>query len=176
MTDASNPTEGATSRARGLASSLIGIDHIAVAVKDFEAAIRVWSDEFGFELIQRTHISGESSGMYKAVLRAGALTLVLVQGDSSDSHISRYVEEHGPGVMHVAVQVQDQEQVLDSFRAHGTKPLTGIVHAPGLDQAFLPREPHSGIQLELVSRTGLNGFDNASSLQLHEAMEGRTTS
>jgi methylmalonyl-CoA/ethylmalonyl-CoA epimerase len=49
--------------------------------------------------------------------------------------------------------------------------LTGVIRSPGLQQAFTRREPSSGVQIELVSRSGEQGFRESNITELFEAME-----
>jgi methylmalonyl-CoA epimerase len=153
------------------ARSAIGIDHVAIAVRDLDAAIAYYGDVLGFELRERRQISGRISGMDSAVMEAGGVKFVLVEGDSPESNVSRYIEAYGPGVQHVAIEVPDPQEALDDLRARGADLLTGIIHGPGLDQIFTKREPSSGIQLEIIARAENDGFDPSNVQELFEAME-----
>lgn len=154
-----------------LARSAVGIDHVAIAVLDLDAAIAHYRDVLGFELRERRQISGRISGMDSAVMEAGGVKFVLVQGDSPESNVSRYIEAYGPGVQHVAIEVPDPQAAIDDLRARGCDLLTGIIHGPGLDQIFTKREATSGIQLEIIARAENDGFDPANVQELFEAME-----
>lgn len=154
-----------------LGRSAMGIDHVAIAVRDLEAAIAYYHDVLGFELQERRQISGRISGMDSAVMEAGGVKFVLVQGDSPESNVSRYIEAYGPGVQHVAIEVPDPQEAIDDLKRRGADLLTGIIHGPGLDQIFTKREPNSGIQLEIIARAENDGFDPSNVQELFEAME-----
>ena len=153
------------------ARSAIAIDHVAIAVKDLDAAIAYYGDVLGMELRERRQIDGRISGMDSAVMVAGGVKFVLVQGDSPESNVSRYIEAYGPGVQHVAIEIPDAQAAFDDLRAHGADLLTGIINGPGLDQIFTKREPSSGIQLEIIARAENEGFDPRNVQELFEAME-----
>lgn len=170
MSDAgSHPPEGAAASVLG--RSAMGIDHVAIAVRELEPAIAYYRDVLGFELRERRQISGRVSGMDSAVMEAGGVKFVLVQGDSPESNVSRYIEAYGPGVQHVAIEVPDPQEAIEDLRRRGADLLTGIIHGPGLDQIFTKREPNSGIQLEIIARAENDGFDPANVQELFEAME-----
>jgi len=154
-----------------LGRSAMRIDHVAIAVRDLDAAIAYYGDVLGFTLQERRQISGRISGMDSAVMEAGGVKFVLVQGDSPESNVSRYIEAYGPGVQHVAIEVPDPQEAIDDLRARGADLLTGIIRGPGLDQIFTKREPNSGIQLEIIARAENDGFDPANVQELFEAME-----
>jgi len=154
-----------------LGRSAMGIDHVAIAVRELEPAIAYYRDVLGFELEERRQISGRISGMDSAVMKAGGVKFVLVQGDSPESNVSRYIAAYGPGVQHVAIEVPDPEEAFDDLQRRGAELLTGIIHGPGLDQIFTKREPNSGIQLEVIARAENEGFDPRNVQELFEAME-----
>jgi methylmalonyl-CoA epimerase len=159
---------GSTARSLGSARR---IDHVAIAVRDLEAAVQTYRDRFGFELVERRTIEGGWSGMLLAEMRAGGATFVLVQGTSPASNVSRYIDHYGPGVQHLAIEVEGIDAVVEDLGDRGCDLLTGIVRGPGLDQAFTRREPNSGMQVEFVERTDNEGFSGESIRQLFEAME-----
>jgi chorismate mutase-like protein len=153
------------------ATSALAIDHVAIAVRDLDAAIAHYGGVLGMELRERRQISGRVSGMDSAVMEAGGVKFVLVQGDSPASNVSRYIEAYGPGVQHVAIEVPDAQEAFDDLRARGADLLTGIINGPGLDQIFTKREPCSGMQLEIIARADNAGFDPKNVQELFEAME-----
>lgn len=153
------------------ARSAMRIDHVAIAVRDLDEAIAYYGGVLGFELKERRQISGRISGMDSAVMEAGGVKFVLVQGDSPESNVSRYIEAYGPGVQHVAIEIPDADEALADMQSRGVNLLTGIINGPGLDQIFTKREPNSGMQLEIIARAENEGFDPRNVQQLFEAME-----
>jgi len=165
--------EGASEPAgkSAFARSAVAIDHVAIAVRDLDAAIAYYGDVLGFELQERRQISGRVSGMDSAVMKAGGVKFVLVQGDSPESNVSRYIEAYGPGVQHVAIEIPDAQAAIEQLRGAGADLLTGVINGPGLDQIFTKREQSSGMQLEIIARAENEGFDPRNVQELFEAME-----
>jgi methylmalonyl-CoA epimerase len=149
----------------------VAIDHAAIAVRDLDSAVAGFRDLFGFEVVEERQVEGSFSGMNTVVLRAGRVKLVLVQGTSPESNVSRYIEHYGPGVQHLAIEVDDAESVLENLRQRGCDLLTGVIHSPGLDQIFTRREPNSGMQIEFISRSKNEGFSDDNVRELFQAME-----
>jgi 4-hydroxyphenylpyruvate dioxygenase-like putative hemolysin len=96
---------------------------------------------------------------------------VLVQGTSPESNVSRFIERHGPGVQHVAIEVDGLPEVLGDLDERGCELMTGVIRSPGLEQAFTRRDPNSGVQIELISRGSEQGFTQSNITELFEAME-----
>lgn len=152
-------------------SQIRAIDHVAVAVEDLESAVAELTQRFGFDVIERRSVDGQHSGMVSATLRAGQATLVICQGTSPASNVSQYIANRGPGIQHVALSVGDHETLIADLRAAGADLLTGVIHAPGLDQTFTRRSQATGLQLEFVSRTEHTGFEDDNVRDLFESME-----
>ncbi|TKC90314.1 glyoxalase [Trinickia terrae] len=142
------------------------IDHIALAVIDLEAAIRLFTSVLGFKLIGRRHIRGAKTGMHSAELEHGGLRFVLCQGTEPESQVSRLVSEYGPGVAHIALEVDDVAKTVGELGTRGMRFDTSVIEGPGLTQSFTARDANTGLSFEIIKRSGEHGFvdDNIQSL------------
>ncbi|PCK09047.1 MAG: glyoxalase [Alteromonadaceae bacterium] len=148
------------------------IDHIAIAVKDLDEALVLYENVFGFELLRQREIKGEYSGMKSAELRAGAFSIVLVQGTDPGSQVTRFIENYGPGVQHVAIEVSDVEKHREKLAATGVKFATDIIEGENLVQLFTRRDDNSGVMFEFIERrANKNGFEADNIQQLFEQLE-----
>lgn len=148
------------------------IDHIAVAVKNIDEALFLYQDVFGFSLLKRREIVGAFSGMKSAELDAGGFSIVLVQGTSPESQVSRYIEEYGSGVQHVAIEVDDVELLSETLKESGVEFATNIIRGEGLVQIFTQREGNSGMMFEFIQRKKqTKEFEAGNIQQLFEQLE-----
>ncbi|MEM9292322.1 MAG: VOC family protein [Acidobacteriota bacterium] len=156
-----------------LADKAINVDHIAVAVPDLQQSIVFYRDVLGFEVLETRTTAGRRTAMESAVLKAGPITLVLVQGTNEDSQVSQYIAHHGAGVQHIAIGVEDLPEVVESLKAAGVEFVTKtVIQGDGIRQAFTARDPGSGMMYELIERQRPDGrFTDASVQQLFEQME-----
>lgn len=153
-----------------LAKYATSIDHVAIAVRDLEESIRFYTDTLGFELKERRRTEGKQTAMISAVLNAGPITVVLLQGTSPESQVSRFVEHFGPGVQHLALGVQDLPKMAEELTAAGLEFDTTVIESPGLRQIFTARDPGSGMMFELIERMG-GDFSDQSVQNLFEQLE-----
>lgn len=148
------------------------IDHIAIAVRDIEEALFLYQNVFGFELLKRREIAGAFSGMKSAELDAGGFSIVLVQGTDPQSQVSRYIDEYGPGVQHVAVAVENVDEFASELKERGLQFATKVIRGDGLIQIFTQREANSGMMFEFIQRKNdSEGFDPANIQQLFDQLE-----
>lgn len=146
------------------------VDHVAIAVRDLEESIKLYTEVLGFELKERRRTEGKNTAMVSAVLKAGPVTIVLLQGTSPDSQVSRFVENFGPGVQHVALGVQNLPEMAEELKAAGMEFDTTVIQSPGLRQIFSKRDPGSGMMFEFIERMG-GDFSDQSVQQLFEQLE-----
>lgn len=173
-TECAGSAAGAVSASEALTSVLAGhaasIDHVAIAVRDLETAVEFYST-LGFAVQSRLETRGARTGMMSAVMTAGPVTFVLLEGTSPESQVSRYVENYGPGVQHVAIAVEDIEHVCAALEEAGLDFQTDLIEAPDLRQRFTTRCPNSGMMLEIIERMDNPNFSEDSVEKLFRQLE-----
>lgn len=153
-----------------LSKYVTSIDHVAIAVPNLEESIRFYTEVLGFELKERRRTEGKQTAMISAVLKAGAITVVLLEGTSPESQVSRFVEHFGPGVQHLALGVQNLPEMAEELKEAGMEFDTTVINSPGLRQIFSKRDPGSGMMFEFIERMG-GDFSDQSVQQLFEQLE-----
>jgi methylmalonyl-CoA epimerase len=146
------------------------VDHIAIAVNDLEQSIEFYGKVLGFQLHERRRTEGKTTAMVSAVMKAGPITVVLLQGSTPDSQVSKYVEHYGPGVQHIAVAVDNLPEMAEELKGAGMEFDTNVISSPGLRQIFSARDPSSGMMYEFIERMG-GDFSDESVKSLFEQLE-----
>ncbi len=141
------------------------IDHLAIAVVDIEEALFLYQGILGFTLLNRREVKGEFSGMLAAELDANGFTIVLVQGTSENSQVTQYINEYGPGVQHVAIEVEDVQYLIDTLQSKGMEFATDIIHGKNLVQVFTKRERNSGMMFEFIKKREVDSQFEANNIQ-----------
>jgi methylmalonyl-CoA epimerase len=134
----------------GLASVLIDIDHVGIAVADLEAATKEYVNALGVEPAHRERV--EDQGVDEVLFRAGTSYIQLLGATGADTPVGRFLERRGEGVHHVGYRVGDVAAVLARLRDAGI-PL--IDEAPrrgsrGTTVAFVHPKGFRGVLVELV--------------------------
>lgn len=94
-----------------------GIDHVAIAVEDLDAAVALFERVLGLKVTHREEIAGY--GVRVATIPTGGTAIELVQGTTPDSPIAKFVKERGAGMHHVAFEVSDIDAALSALAARG---------------------------------------------------------
>jgi methylmalonyl-CoA epimerase len=131
--------------------AVLGIHHLGVAVEDLDEALSTYERLFGAELEQRRTVSEQ--GIEAASVRVGAGRLELLRSLGEETPVGRFLSERGPGMHHVAFEVTDVHEELETLAARGAElvdhePREGLF---GLEVAFLHPHAVHGVLAELVA-------------------------
>jgi len=129
---------------------LTEIDHVAIAVKDLEAAIEYYRDAFGAEVHHREVV--DSDGVEEALIKVADSYIQLTTATRPDSPIAKFLEKKGEGLHHIGYRVDDCGAALEAMKAAGATP---IDQAPrpgsrGTTVAFVHPKGSFGTLIELV--------------------------
>jgi methylmalonyl-CoA/ethylmalonyl-CoA epimerase len=128
-----------------------GIHHLGVAVEDLDTALETYERLFGAELEQRETVADQ--GVEAASLRIGTGRVELLAALEDDTPVGRFLANRGPGMHHVAYQVDDVGEALGELAAEGAelideRPRRGLF---GLQVAFVHPDAVHGVLAEIVS-------------------------
>jgi methylmalonyl-CoA/ethylmalonyl-CoA epimerase len=128
-----------------------GIHHLGVAVDDLDTALSTYDRLFGAELEYRETL--EEQGVEAASLRIGADRVELLAALGEDTPVGKFLSQRGPGMHHVAFEVDDVGAALDELAAEGAelidaRPRRGLF---GLQVAFVHPDAVHGVLAEIVS-------------------------
>lgn len=131
----------------------LGLDHVAIAVKDLEQAISFYRDALGLTLSELEEVPEQQVRV--AIFGQGAGRLELISPTASQSGVARFLEKRGEGLHHICLEVEDLEAAMASLRERGA-PLIDRAPRPGAggaQVAFLHPQGTGGVLLELKARS-----------------------
>ena len=128
------------------------LHHVGIAVDDLDASLLVYEELFGARLEHRESV--EDQGIEAASLRVGESRIELLCPLGPDTPVGRFLAKRGPGMHHVAFEVDDVAAELARLRAEGAQliddsPRRGLF---GLQVAFVHPDATGGVLAELVGR------------------------
>jgi methylmalonyl-CoA epimerase len=129
---------------------LTDIDHIAIAVKDLEAAIAYYASAFGAEVHHREIV--ERDGVEEALVKVADSYIQLTAATRPDSPIAKAIEKRGEGLHHVGYRVANCQEALDAMVAAGATPIDTVPRpgSRGTTVAFVHPKGSFGTLIELV--------------------------
>jgi methylmalonyl-CoA/ethylmalonyl-CoA epimerase len=131
------------------------IDHVGIAVPDFDAAVEFYRVTFGLELVHEE--VNEEQEVREGMLRApddpgtgAAVQLLAPLGPTST--IAKFLDRRGPGLQQLAYRVTDIESAMAALRAAGLRLLydTPRRGTAGSRVNFVHPKDAGGVLVELV--------------------------
>jgi methylmalonyl-CoA/ethylmalonyl-CoA epimerase len=125
------------------------VEHIGIAVKDLESAIKLYTTLLGVGPYKLEFI--ESEKVTTAFFKTGETKIELLAASDLDSPIAKYLEKRGEGLHHIAYDVKDIYQEMEYMQKSGftlihNKPKRG---AENKWICFIHPKDTSGVLMEL---------------------------
>jgi len=129
------------------------IDHVAVCVTDIDESIAKYKEVFGLEAAQREVVASQKTEAVLLPVGDSNIELISPRGNEG---LVKFLEKRGPGIHHIAVEVEGIEDALSFLKTLGV-PL--IDEAPrkgarGHKVAFVHPKATGGVLVELVEPDG----------------------
>ena len=125
------------------------IDHIGIAVKSLATAVPLYEKLLNSLCYKRELIPTEN--VTTAFFKTGETKIELLESNSEDGVIARYIAKKGEGVHHIAFEVADIEAEMERLKKLGFT-LLNEKPTPGADNklvCFLHPKDTTGVLVEL---------------------------
>ncbi len=173
------------------------IDHLAFRVRDRQATVKFFCETLGYKVQQEFPIYFDDVkadfAMCTALeppekLDAPVPWTVVIPGTEQEYHIppeifisegspgsivGEWVKEHGPGLHHIAIQVDSVEETMREWQRKGWAEFSSDapLHCEGLTQVFTRPSQLTGVIFEFIER-GKFGFCKENVKALMESTKG----
>ena len=128
------------------------VDHIGIAVRSLDAAVKAYREMFGIEP-SVVEVSDEFK-VRVAFIPIGGVLIEFIEATDDSSVVREWIEKHGESINHIAYRVDDIDERLKELKEKGVK----LMHekaVPGGDNsriAVISPEDTNDIITELVER------------------------
>jgi len=105
------------------------INHIGIAVNSIEEAVKLYTDVLGLELKDVEVVADQK--VKTAIIPVGESKIELLESTDPDGVIAKYIERRGEGLHHLALEVSNLQDALDTLAKQGValideKPRNGV--------------------------------------------------
>ena len=121
-----------------------GLDHVAIVVEDLDAAIRIYRDVLGLELVEVEEVAEQQ--VRTAIFGRGRGRIELISPTVKGSGVACFLEKRGEGLHHICIEVEDIEAALEALKAQA---------APLIDSS--PKPGAGGARVAFVHPKGVHG-------------------
>ena len=134
------------------------IDHVAIAVRDTDQALRLYVEVLGYTAQPPTPMPAEQAKV--TIVEAGETRIELLEPTEPDSPVGRFLEKRGEGIHHICLEVPSLGEAVARLQAAGYE----LANAT-------PRVGHGGRRFIFVHPRSANGV----LVELYEASEAPST-
>jgi methylmalonyl-CoA/ethylmalonyl-CoA epimerase len=134
-----------------VSSSLLEeVDHVAIAVRDLDAAVAWYAEVLGATVAHREVV--DSDGVEEALIAVAESYVQLLTPTRQDSPVARFLASRGEGLHHVAYRVADCAVALEAVKATGARVIDQVPRpgSRGTTVAFVHPSGAFGTLIELV--------------------------
>ena len=126
------------------------VEHVAIAVKDMEKMQEIFENKLGINLEYEENFPQYNTKI--AMYPIGDTYLEVLESNDPKTETSRWIEEHGEGLFHICLEVEDIDSALSELREKGVKLLDEVprVGHGGARIAFLDPESTGNLLIELA--------------------------
>ncbi len=127
---------------------ILGLDHVAVAVRRIEERLPLYRDLLGIALSGTEEVPGEKVRV--AILGKGAGRIELLEASAPGSPVEKFLQERGEGIHHLCFLVDSVEETCGRLQEAGLR-LSGEIRTgtEGAKIAFLHPKDAGGVLIEL---------------------------
>lgn len=128
------------------------IEHIGIAVKNLEEAIKYYENVLGLKCYAVEEVADQK--VKTAFFMVGQTKIELLESTSEEGPIAKFIEKKGEGIHHLAFAVTNLADTLKEVEANGVQlidkqPRKG---AEGLNIAFLHPKSTGSVLTELCEK------------------------
>lgn len=127
------------------------IDHVAVVVKDLEAAVATYQHNFELEKAGGGEVP--SLGIQNAFLQIGGARIELMTPTSATGPVAEFLEQRGEGMYLLSLEVEDLDEAVAHLQDTGAR-VRVAEGSTGQRLAFVSPKSAHGVLLQLLERHG----------------------
>ncbi len=126
------------------------IDHIGIAVKNLDEAIKLYKDIFGVEPSLVYESSYTKARI--AFIPIGESKIELIEPSNPESVMGKFLEKKGEGIHHISYKVKDVDKSLNELEMKGIQLIDRKARKVRENEkvAFLNPKNTNGVLIELI--------------------------
>jgi len=136
---------------------IIGIDHVAIAVDDLQPVLDLLAI-FGLSMTSEEDLPDQ--GVKSTMVSAGNTQIELIQSMTEHSTIAKFMQDRGPGLHHICVEVDNLEEAIETLLSQGMRLLDKVPRSDNAGRrVFLHPSSGQGMLMGIMERHPESGGD-----------------
>jgi len=129
----------------------VKIDHIGIALDSIDRVLQFYKD-LNLTIAHIEEVKDQQ--VRAAIIEIGESRIELLESLSPEGPIGKFISKKGPGIHHIAIEVENLEEKLKEFEKKGYSLIdkTPRMGAQGNKIAFLHPKSSGGVLIELCEK------------------------
>ena len=129
--------------------NISNIEHIGIAVKNLDEAIKFYEEIFGLKCYAVEEVTDQK--VKTAFFQVGQTKVELLETTDPEGPIGKFIEKRGEGIHHIAFAMKGLQSSLEELRGKGIRLIDEKARkgAEGLNIAFIHPKDTQGVLIEL---------------------------
>jgi methylmalonyl-CoA/ethylmalonyl-CoA epimerase len=125
------------------------INHIGIAVQSIDETLPFYRDQLGMAFRGAEEVAEQKVRV--AMLEIGESKIELLEPTAADSPVAKFLEKNGPGIHHLAYEVEDIEAAIARLKSQGARMIDEVPRngAHGARIAFVHPKSSGGVLTEI---------------------------
>ena len=126
------------------------VEHVAIAVKNMEKMQEIFENKLGIQMEYEEDFPKYNTKI--AMYPIGETYLEVLESNDPKTETSRWIDEHGEGLFHICLEVEDIDTALTELMEKGVKLIDEVprIGHGGARIAFLDPESTGDLLIELA--------------------------
>jgi methylmalonyl-CoA/ethylmalonyl-CoA epimerase len=131
---------------------LTHIEHIGIAVKNLEEAIKYYEEVLGLKCYAIEEVKDQK--VKTAFFKVGETKIELLESTEAEGPIGKFIEKRGEGIHHIAFAAKNLDESLSELKSKKVKLIDESLRkgAEGLNIAFIHPKSTFGVLTELCEK------------------------
>ena len=125
------------------------LDHICIAVRDLDAARKVWEPVLGKSAPDDAYVD-EPEKIRVARYWLGGVGFELMESTTPDGDVAKFIERRGEGVMLISFNVDSTRESVTELEQKGYPLIGGLRPFRDCEFAFVHPKKMNGVLLEVI--------------------------
>jgi len=134
-------------------------DHVGIAIRDVEDALKVYRDVLGGKLLVYKEEGTTKDYRFTQIELGGQKIEFISPVDGNESFLTKFIEKHGEGMHHLTFQVKDIAQTTRYLRENGLRIVDEFYEDPIWRTAFISPRSSRGVLIQLYETTPGSRYD-----------------
>jgi methylmalonyl-CoA epimerase len=127
------------------------LDHVCWAVRELDDALPMLTEALGMRVVNRWQSDEQGYRGVSLEVPGGGADFELLAPLGEDGFLSRFLRERGPGLHHLAFEVEEIDRAARAISDQGIEPFRGVRRSGGWAETYIHPRDSGGVLFQFFT-------------------------